>query len=241
MAIYALLVGVNSYLNDSIRPLKGCKNDVKLMQRTLQERFSVTEDNIQTLTSRSATKENLVQGFQTHLSQAGQDDTALFYFSGHGSQEPAGKEFWDIDTDRQLETLVCHDSRAGKVTDLADKELRYLISQLSNNGAEVVVIIDSCHSGHASRTIEKEDSATRQTSGQTRPRALEQFIFHENGIDLNKLPQGQHILLSACRDIELSKEKRIDGQLNGIFTHALCSQLNSQANTLSYHNLLMRV
>ena len=247
MAIYALLVGVNSYLNDSIRPLNGCKNDVNLMQRTLQERFSVAKDTIQTLTSRSATKDNLVNGFQTHLSQAGDGDTALFYFSGHGSQEPAGKEFWEIDTDRQLETLVCHDSRAGKVTDLADKELSYLISQLGDNGAKVVVIIDSCHSGHVSRAIEEGDSATRQTSGQIEPRALEQFIFYNDALqqgwinDLGNIPQGQHILLSACRDIELSKEKRIDGQLNGIFTHSLCTQLNSQAQSLSYHNLLMRV
>ena len=247
MAIYALLVGVNSYLNDSIRPLRGCKNDVKLMQQTLQARFSVAEDNIQTLTSHSATKENLVNGFQRHLSQAGDGDTALFYFSGHGSQEPAGKEFWEIDTDRQLETLICHDSRAGKVTDFADKELRYLISQLADKRAKVVVIIDSCHSGHVSRAIEEDDSATRQMSGQAEPRALEQFIFHEEALqqgwvdNLGEIPQGQHILLSACRDIELSKEKRIDGQLNGIFTHALCTQLNSQTKSLNYHNLLMRV
>jgi pimeloyl-ACP methyl ester carboxylesterase len=217
------------------------------MQQTLQERFAVAEDNIQILTNRSATKENLINGFQTHLSQAGTGDTALFYFSGHGSQEPAGKEFWEIDADRQLETLVCYDSRAGKVTDLADKELRYLISQLGNNGAEVVVIIDSCHSGHASRAIEEDDSATRQTSAQTEPRALQQFVFYNDAVqqgwinNLADIPQGQHILLSACRDIELSKEKKINNQLNGIFTHALCTQLNSQTNTLSYHNLLMRV
>ncbi|RTZ63036.1 MAG: hypothetical protein DSZ29_07460 [Aquificaceae bacterium] len=44
MAIYALLVGVNTYLNDSIRNLNGCKNDVKLMQQTLQQRFAVDEN-----------------------------------------------------------------------------------------------------------------------------------------------------------------------------------------------------
>jgi pimeloyl-ACP methyl ester carboxylesterase len=247
MAIYALLIGVNSYLNDSIRPLKGCRNDVTLLQHTLQTRFSIPEENIQTLISRHATKNNIVNGFQTHLNQAGKNDTALFYFSGHGSQEPASKAFWNIDTNKQLETLVCHDSRTGKVTDLADKELRYLISQLSANGSKVVVIIDSCHSGHVSRDIEEDHSAIRQTTSQITPRALEQFIFYEDAKqqgwlnDLGNIPQGQHILLSACRDIELSKEKKINDQLNGIFTHALCTQLNSQAHTLSYHNLLVRV
>jgi len=247
MAIYALLVGVNSYLNDSIRNLKGCKNDVRLMQQTLQERFSVDESHIKTLISREATKDNLVEQFQTHLGQAGAGDTALFYFSGHGSQEPAGEYFWEIDPDRQLETLVCHDSRAGNVTDLANKELRYLISQVSNKGAEVLLIIDSCHSGHASRSVEEDDSATRQTAGQTTARALEDFIFFDDASqqgwinDLANIPQGKHILLSACRDIELSKEKRINHQLNGIFTHSLCTLLNRLPNSLSYHNILMRV
>ncbi|MCK5895860.1 MAG: caspase family protein [Cocleimonas sp.] len=247
MAIYALLIGINTYLNDTIRPLNGCKNDVKLMQKTLQERFSIKQDTIQILTNRKATKDNLVHGFQTHLAQAGEGDTALFYFSGHGSQEPASKEFWKIDNNRQLETLVCHDSRAGNVTDLADKELRYLIAQLSDNKAEVVVIIDSCHSGHVNRDIIEEHSATRQTTGQIEPRAIEHFIFHDTAVqqgwinDLAAIPRGKHILLSACRDSELSKEKRTDDQFNGIFTHALCSQLTRQSNTLSYHNLLMRV
>jgi pimeloyl-ACP methyl ester carboxylesterase len=247
MPIHALLVGINSYLNDAIRPLNGCKNDVSLMQETLQTRFLVDEDNIQILTNRSAKKANIIAGFQNHLSQAGKGDTALFYFSGHGSQEPAPKQFWKIDIDRQLETLVCHDSRAGQVTDLADKELRYLIAQLSNEGVEVVVIIDSCHSGHASRIIDDDDSNTRQTTAQTTPRTLQQFTFYDDAVQqgwinhLATIPQGKHILLSACRDIELSKEKNINGQCNGIFTYSLCSQLNSQSNTLSYHNLLMRV
>ena len=241
MAIYALLVGINSYLNDSIRNLRGCKNDVALMQQVLQERFDIDDSRIKTLTNRKATKANIVDGFQQHLQQAGAGDTALFYFSGHGSQEPASPEFWTIDPDRQLETLVCHDSRAGKVTDLANKELRYLISQLSDRGAEVVVIIDSCHSGHASRSIENDGSASRQTSGQIEPRALDDFIFTADGIsDLANIPQGQHILLSACRDIELSKEKRIGDTLHGVFTYSLCSLLNRLPSSLSYHNLLVR-
>ncbi len=247
MAIYALLVGVNAYLNDSIRDLQGCKNDVKLMQQTLQERFALDDNKIKTLTNREATKANIVEAFQTHLQQTGTGDTALFYFSGHGSQEPAGEAFWEIDPDRQLETLVCHDSRAGHVTDLANKELRYLISQISNNGAEVVIIIDSCHSGHASRSVEEADSASRQTSGQSSPRALKDFIFFDDATqqgwinDLANIPQGKHILLSACRDIELSKEKKIGQQRQGIFTHALCTLLNRLPNSLSYHNVLMRV
>lgn len=247
MAIYALLIGINAYLNDTIHTLKGCENDVKHIQQTLQTRFSVPEAHIQTLTNVQATKNNIVNGFQTHLSQVGKNDTALFYFSGHGSQEAINKIFWTSDLDKQSETLVCHDSRTGKTTDFADKELRYLISQLSANSAEVVVIIDSSHSGHLHRDREENNSAIRQTTAQTTPRALEQFIFYHDAKqqgwlhDLSNIPQGQYILLSACHDIELAKEKMINDHINGIFTHTLCTQLNSQTTTLHYQNLLMRV
>jgi triacylglycerol esterase/lipase EstA (alpha/beta hydrolase family) len=247
MAIYALLIGINAYLNDTIHSLKGCENDVKRIQHTLQTRFSVPEANIQTLTNVQATKNNIVNGFQTHLSQAGKNDTALFYFSGQGSQEPTNKLFWRSHLDKQLDTLVCYDSREEKTTDFADKELRYLISQLSANGAEVVVIIDSSHSGHLHRDREEDNSAIRQTTRQPTPRALEQFIFYHDAKqqgwlnDLSNMPQGQYILLSACGDTELAKEKKINHHINGIFTHALCTQLNSQTNTLHYQNLLMRV
>ncbi|MHC5939395.1 hypothetical protein [Nostoc sp.] len=48
-------------------------------------------------------------GFRKHLRNAKKDDVVLFYYSGHGSQELAPKEFWHIEADRLDETLVCYD------------------------------------------------------------------------------------------------------------------------------------
>ena len=65
-----------------------------------------------------ATRAAVVDGFRTHLTQAGPDDTVLFYYSGHGSQEYAPPEFWAVEPDHLDETLVCFDSRQPDQWDL---------------------------------------------------------------------------------------------------------------------------
>lgn len=248
MTIYALLIGINSYKSSKIKDLYGCENDVDLMNLTLQERYAVDEQNIKCLLNKQATKAAIVESFQQHFSQAQKGDTVIFYFSGHGSQEPASPEFWKIDTNQKLETLVCYDSEVDGVTQLANKELRYLISQLPAELAQIVLIIDSCHSGHISRYTDTDDTIeTRQVSLVNTPREPQDFIFYQTaqqqGWDnyINNFPQAEHILLSACRENEQSQEKQIDGERHGVFTYSLCNTLNTLQYSLSYYNLLNRV
>ena len=66
---------------------------------------------------------NIIDGFTSHLCQAGSEDVALFYYAGHGSQGKAPEEYWGMEPDRLNETIVCWDSRRQGVWDLADKEL----------------------------------------------------------------------------------------------------------------------
>ncbi|WP_353737246.1 caspase family protein [Moorena sp. SIO3B2] len=44
-----------------------------------------------------ASREAVINRVRNHLRQAGKNDVVLFYYSGHGSQELAPKEFWDIE------------------------------------------------------------------------------------------------------------------------------------------------
>ena len=107
--------------------------------------------DIKLLINEQAIRENGIAGFRKHLQQASESDVALFYFSGHGSQEYAHEVFWNVEPDRLNETLVCYDSRALGGWDLADKELNFLIKEVSNNNAHVVVILDCAHSGSGTR------------------------------------------------------------------------------------------
>ncbi len=246
MSVYALLIGINEYAGN-VPNLSGCHNDVERFEQVLKTRFSVTDETLQVLKSQQATKANIIAGFTDHLSQAGKGDTALVYYSGHGSQEYSPQELWNIEADGQNETIVCHDSRTG-AGDLADKELRFLIAGLAEKQPHILVVFDCCHSGSGTRSAGSvDDRAVRLTSPDNRPRAIDQYVFYDTARDegwlgdMRRLPRGQHIILSACRDSELSKELVIEGRRHGAFTHFLCKTLESAAGSFSYRNLVSRI
>lgn len=220
--IYALLVGINHYdPSNYVPPLRGCNNDAKAMQAYLEGR--VAQDNnqlhLKLLLNEQATRQAIIDGFRDHLCQADPDDVAFFYYAGHGSQENAPEEFWQIEPDHLDETLVCYDSRTDDSWDLADKELAKLIAEVAANNPHIVVILDCCHSGSGTRDPLLSTEATRRAPIDTRQRPLSSFIVFPS--ELPKAPttrslntptsgwymHGRHILMAACRDIELSKEE----------------------------------
>ena len=105
--IYALLVGIDDYPG-SVPKLEGCVNDINAIAEYLNERIDRHnyEPNIVRLANEEATRQAVINNFEQHLGKAGSNDVALFYYSGHGSQEPAPPEFWHLEPDRMDETLV---------------------------------------------------------------------------------------------------------------------------------------
>ena len=193
--------------------------------------------------------------FRKHLGQAGSGDLALFYFSGHGHREQTPiPAFRKAEIDGKLGNLVCFDSICQRDTEsaentcLADKELRFLIHELSLRNSDILTIFDCCHSGDNTRnsgTVEIPANARKIATGASFPRSWEGFIFHDQ-INLNDLqesslgeviPEGNHIQLAACRDVELAWE------FNGIgaFTSTLLDTLYSHRGRIRYHELHTRV
>ena len=246
--VYALLVAIDKYHPDSSVPhLAGCKNDVNRVNAFLQERIG-DEYKPLLLADEQATKENIIAGFENHLGKAQVGDSILFYYSGHGSQSMTAMEFWHIEPDRLDETIVCYDSRLAGKSDLADKELAWLIDDLAKTGAHITAIMDCCHSGSGTREV---DSRRMVTDG--RDHSLDSYFFME-GIDPNTmmkkntsslsgwfdLPSGDHILLSACRSEQTAKEKVIDGERRGIFSHYFLETLQSSGPSITYRDAYMR-
>ena len=258
--IYALLVGVDRYAPDSGVPaLKGCENDIKAIEAYLQNNIAgeweLKEPKV--LTNEQATRQGIIDGFQQYLCQAGSNDIALFYYSGHGGQQKAPEELLHLDPDNLNETLVCYDSRSPGGYDLADKELRYLLAKLAEKEPRILVIFDCCHAGAGTRNIDPAVLGTRLAPEDTRSRGLSSFIFAEDEkfknllltsseVDKKKtgleLPTGKHILLAACRDYQYSKEyKGDDGEPRGVFSYSLLQSLQQTNGRLSYSDLARNV
>ena len=252
---YALLVGIDNYPDPNHR-LQGCVNDITAIAEYLNERFERTEYqlHLQTLKDEQATRKAVIDGFRNHLSLAGLDDIVLFYYSGHGSQELAPKEFWQYEPDHHDETLVCYDSRTEGGWDLADKELAALIAQVAQKNPHITIIMDCCHSGSGTRDP-MQQTKERRFPTDKRERPLDSFIFTLE--DLNrllgtrevkpednptgwKLPKGRHVLLAACRDYETAKEYNGNGQHRGRFSYFLMNTLSKANGKLTYRDLFGR-
>jgi hypothetical protein len=210
------------------------------------------------LADAEATRQGIIDAWRGHLGQARPGDVALFYYSGHGSQENAPPEFWDFEPDRLNETLVCYDSRLDGGWDLADKELAQLIGEVAANGPHFAVVLDCCHAGSGTR--DSEDVTPRQQMADTRTRPIASYIVTPQQVTgLHNRPDGaaspampwaaiasgRHILLAACRPEQTAKETWFSGpagqEKRGAFSFYLQDTLQQAGATLSYRDLFKRV
>lgn len=251
--IYALLVGINDYHPESyVRSLKGCVNDIGTIETYLRNRIAtenkwqLVEDTVVPwkLTNNLATRKAIAEGFLQHLCKADSEDVVLFYYAGHGSQEPAPEYFWDEEPDRKLETLVCYDSRIPGGQDLADKELSYLIEQAEKNNPHILVILDSCHSGTATRDPNVRERE-RQINPDGKVRDLKDFLFPQEWLDYrlgDSYKKPKHVAISACRNFQTAKEHTdASGQPCGAFSHFLAQSLQNTNGALTYAALIQDV
>ncbi|QHG20511.1 caspase family protein [Nostoc sp. ATCC 53789] len=251
--IYALLVGIDEYLN--VSPLQGCVNDITAIKEYLEGRVNTDryQVHLRTLLNKDATRQRIIDCFRQHLCQAGSEDMAFFYYAGHGSQEEASEEFWTIEPDRLNETLVCYDSRSPGGWDLADKEMAKLIAEIAQKNPCITIIMDCCHSSSGTRGDIEADTAERKAPIDRRKRPLESFILSnkdaeqlstERSLANNStgwtLPRAKHIFLAACRDHETAKEYNADGQRRGAFSYFLLDTLKKANGSLTYRDLFKR-
>lgn len=170
---YALLVGVDHYLNDgsrrckgdkvvSLANLRGCVNDVESFKTLLQDIFNF--DEICTLLSQLPgenpdthgtssldslpTFDTIKREFTAIESKIQPGDLFFFHFSGHGALlNIVSKSPQGREKDPSLMTA---DYCCGKPA-LRGWQLNNWLRRINKKGAQVVVSLDSCYSGGAWR------------------------------------------------------------------------------------------
>lgn len=227
----ALLVGIDAY-RSPVPALRGCVNDVERVAAWLGARAAAAGDrlDLRILRDGEASRDAVIEAFRGHLGPAGADDTALFYYSGHGSQEIALPEQHVIEPDELNETLVLADSRHDGVHDLADKELALLVSEVAATAGHVLVVLDCCHSGSGVRAAEQDGLRVRRAPTVLAARPREAFLTGSRAASgatggaaagwLN-VDGGRYVLLAACRADQQAKEVAVDGAARGAFSVAL--------------------
>lgn len=248
--VYALFVGIDRY--HAAPPLHGAVADIGAMEALLTERIPRESLELRTLRNDEATRAAIIDGFLSHLCEARADDIALFYFCGHGSQEPCPDEWRILEPEGKNQTLVPVDARTGDVFDIADKELSALIHEVASRGPQVVVVTDSCHSGGNTRddsdSSDEGDTARTAPASTMRPRALGDYLelartlYDPARTAEHGRPEPRHVAIAACQSDQTAKEvPRGQPNTRGAFSTAFEHAVRSLGPSATYVELVNMV
>lgn len=242
MANRAILVGVNRYRIPGA-DLKGCINDVTNVRDILLKYYGFTVREIRALTDERATKKNIIDRLQWLVKDTKPGDRLLFHFSGHGSQirDREGDELKD-----RMDEILCPHDMDWDGTYIVDDELRDIFASLPK-GANLEVLLDSCHSGTGTREAMAITALPADQAFQPRflPPPADIQLREEDGLEERKILKGEnpmkHVLFAGCRDNQTSADASIGGNFNGAFTYYFCKHIRDAGGALTRAELLTRV
>ncbi|MCP6760015.1 MAG: caspase family protein [Fischerella sp. CENA71] len=276
--LYALLIGIDCYLPNelpdgaSYRSLKGCVRDINHVEAFLKRQFNLPSEQIYKLTASNVdgspvpsespsnwpTYENIVRMFQELTLKAQSGDQVYIHYSGHGGR--AATIYQEIKREKGSdETLVPLD--IGKPTSryLRDLELAALLQRMVSKGLVITVVLDSCHSGGATRAGDSDIRGADTNTVDTTRRPTESLVASASelvktwqnltGRTRNATAVGgmlpdvkDYVLLAACRPSEYAYEYAFNGkERNGALTYWLLDSLQNRSLNLTYNELYSRI
>ncbi len=227
----ALLIGINEYV--AVPDLRGALNDIELVRGILIDRFGFAASDIEMIVDDDATREGILLGLDRLAERTNPGDIVYLHYSGHGSQVA---DFDGDEADGRDETLIAQDGRTPGVPDITDDELGDKLAAIP--AETLVVVLDSCHSGTATRSLGALSVGTDLLGG-LRPR----FVPADDRLDLYRglrrdgtrtrsvvpLATSGHVLLTGAAFNEEALDGPVDSKLHGLFSYALAQTLRRSA------------
>ncbi len=130
----ALIIGNNSY---SISPLQNAVNDARVMDKALRDA------GFKTILRENAPKAAMEEAVAEFVQQLGPDDTALFFYAGHGIQ---------IENENFLVPVDFEAANSVIQAKFRCFSMALLVDALKNRPKRSVVILDACRSNPVATT-----------------------------------------------------------------------------------------
>ncbi|MEG4083458.1 caspase family protein [Microcoleus sp. POL10_C6] len=275
---YALLIGIDFYFPHRLpegnyyKNLRGCVQDISHVETYLKDTFNLTSDQIIKLTATASdnpnqpkespellpTYENIVAKFKELTAKAQPQDRVYIHYSGHGGRAKtifeSLKGFGGLD-----EALVPTDIGQPNSRYLRDIEFAKLLEDMVEKELVVTLVLDSCHSGGATREMSGDDRIRGEGFIDTTPRPTDSLVAPlqelaqnwqtstENSRNITVVngllpePKG-YTLIAACRDHEFAYEKVFEGtERNGALTYFLLKALRQEGTEISVEELFNKV
>lgn len=229
---WALLVGINYRGQEG--ELNGCINDIENMKKCLMNKFSMREENIVILTDKVGNEENelptrfnIIREINDMVKRAenGELKQLWFHYSGHGSSleddsddEIDGKDEGIVPLDWKINGLIRDD-------DLND----YLVDRMPI-GVKTLIFMDCCHSGTML------DLSFEFNYNKNEP-TLSSWRLDNNNDKIG----GEFLMISGCKDNQLSTDGWMGGEYRGAMTNAFLKEMegNDIWNPVSFMELLV--
>ncbi|MCA9258594.1 MAG: caspase family protein [Planctomycetales bacterium] len=206
----AICVGINDYGDPGLQ-LYGCENDAKDWASLLRDVYEYREPQL--VVDGDATRKNLLESI-ARLARATQSgEAAVITFSGHGTWEPDGPPFDELDG--KDEAWCARDGN------LIDDDLRVALDAFPAD-ARLVIVSDTCHAGTVTRGPSLRAHARRRAALNPTIGEAPCFVRPLTRAVFSPTPALGEVLLASCRSDELSYDAQFEGRYNGAFSwHAI--------------------
>lgn len=227
----ALVIGLGQQEDKAWGKINGDK-DVLYVDKILKN-AKFKAGNIRRLVNKQATKKAIVNAFKSLMAQSRRGDLIYVHYSGHGQQM---KDVHNDEKDGLDECWIpydayrkpCKKDRGEK--HLTDDEVNYYLNAIRNKIGDVgkmLVVIDACHSGDATRG--SDDEVVRGVEDIFE--AIKSFIWGEQSEKGNekvvnpkaKENKERWITISACRSDQVNIEMK--NPVVGKLTYALYKKI----------------
>ncbi|MET0645725.1 MAG: caspase family protein [Pyrinomonadaceae bacterium] len=278
--LYALLIGINCYLPNRLpnnlyyRSLLGCVSDILYVERFMRNELGVPDERLIRLTASDApdplkpqppeppelwpTYDNIVASFRKLRDAARPGDHVYIHYSGHGGRTQTLPGHTELIPGKLIdEVLVPTDIGNSEARYLRDIELAFLLQELVEKDLLVTIVLDSCHSGSATRALEvvrgigvvdttprptrslvATDEALAENWRRAAPRATRDFTVRSGWLPD---PRG-YVLLAACRANEGAYEYPFEGGENrGALTYWLLNSFEEFGLGVTYRTIYRRL
>ena len=198
--LFVLTIGISEYEENSLN-LKYADKDASVIARFFekQPRTIFREIHTNNLINSEATRSNIIRSISEMARKASTNDVALIFLSGHALKYPYTNTYYFLTNKTKKENIIDQG--------ISEKTIEEFIITLSKKFKNLVILVDTCHSGAISTGIK---------SIEYRNNFWEQFET-----------EGLYII-SASRTGEVAIER--DEWGHGAFTYSIIHSLNQESD-----------
>ena len=235
----AIVIGIGQQEDKAWGKINGDRDVPYVMEMLKNAKFKM--GNVKKLVNQQATKSAIVNAFKALASRSKRGDVVYVHFSGHGQQM---KDMHNDEKDGLDECWIpydayrkpCDKDRGEK--HLTDDEVNYYLNAIRNkigDSGKMLVVIDACHSGGATRG--DEDEVVRGVEDIFE--AIKSFIWGtsaDNGkADVNpnaKENKERWNTISACKSDQVNIEMKSPAV--GKLTYAIYNKVKENTGNDNY-------